>query len=182
MDLKFNMAKPSPRGFALIVTLSLMILLTVIAVGLLTLSSVSLRSSTQGQAMALAQANARLALMLALGELQKSAGPDQRITAAADILPAAKPAASGRAQWAGVWDTSAFSPMKPDTKAFVRWLVSDTPTALADATAAAGTDDVLVFTGKDAASSVKVPKIKISDGSYAYWVADEGAESRSGLE
>lgn len=38
------------RGFALIVTLSLMILLTVIAVGLLTLSSISLRSSTQGEA------------------------------------------------------------------------------------------------------------------------------------
>jgi Tfp pilus assembly protein PilX len=35
------------QGFALIITLSLMILLTVIAVGLLTLSSISLRSSNQ---------------------------------------------------------------------------------------------------------------------------------------
>jgi hypothetical protein len=180
MDLKFNMAKPPPRGFALIVTLSLMILLTVIAVGLLALSSVSLRSSTQGQSMAVAQANARLALMLALGDLQKSAGHDQRITAAADILPAAKPATTGRAQWAGVWDTSAFSPAKPDTKAFVRWLVSDTPSAFADATATASSDDVLVFTGKDPASSVRVPKIKVSDGSYAYWVADEGLKADMG--
>lgn len=55
---------PSQRGFALIVTLSLMILLTVIAVGLLTLSSISLRSTTQGEAGAIARANARLALML----------------------------------------------------------------------------------------------------------------------
>ena len=109
------------KGFALVVTLSLMILLTVIAVGLLSLSSISLRASTQGQAVAVAQANARLALMLAIGDLQKSLGPDQRITAAAEILPAANPAAPGRAHWTGVWDTSAFSPATPSTKAFVRW-------------------------------------------------------------
>ena len=64
-----------------------MILLTVIAVGLLTLSSISLRSAGQGNAMATARANAKLALMLAIGDLQKNAGPDQRITARADILP-----------------------------------------------------------------------------------------------
>ena len=74
------------RGFALIVTLSLMILLTVIAVGLLTLSAISIRSSSQSSAMSAARANARMALMLAVGDLQKHAGPDQRITARADIL------------------------------------------------------------------------------------------------
>lgn len=171
----------SHRGFALVVTLSLMILLTVIAVGLLTLSSISLRASSQGQAMAVAQANARLALMLAIGDLQKSAGPDQRITAAADILPAVEPATLGRAQWAGVWDTRTFNPAQPDTKVFVRWLVSDTPSAPADATA--GADDVLVFTGTNDASSVWVPKIKVganSNDSYAYWVADEGLKADLG--
>ena len=89
---------PSEKGFALVVTLSLMILLTVIAVGLLTLSSISLRSSTQGQAMAVAQANARLALTLAIGDLQKSLGCDQRVTAAAEILPTAKAATPGPCQ------------------------------------------------------------------------------------
>jgi Tfp pilus assembly protein PilX len=169
-----------PRGFALVVTLSLMILLTVIAVGLLALSSISLRASTQGQAMAIAQANARMALMLAIGELQKSAGPDQRITAAADILPAAKPAAPGRAHWTGVWDTSAFNPASPNTKAFVRWLVSDNPSAPADATATASADDVLAFQGKDAATSVRVPKVTVTGGAYAYWVEDEGLKADLG--
>lgn len=111
-----------------------MILLTIVAVGLLTLSSVSLRASSQGQAMAFAQANARMALALALGELQKSTGPDQRITAAADILPASArlcPCRPRPRSLDGCLDTSAFSPAKPDTKAFVRWLVSDTPSSLA---------------------------------------------------
>lgn len=71
----------SRNGFALVVTLSLMILLTIIALGLLGLSSVSMRSSSQGSAQAEAQANARLALMMALGELQKEMGPDMRISA-----------------------------------------------------------------------------------------------------
>lgn len=94
---------PQQRGFALIVTLSLMILLTIIAVGLLTLSSISLRSSAQGSAMATAQANARLALMLALGDLQKNAGPDQRVTARADILDTDPSRKSKNPRLTGVW-------------------------------------------------------------------------------
>jgi hypothetical protein len=72
-------------GFALVVTLSLMILLTFVAVGLLSLSAVSLRSSSQRMAQATAQANARLALMIAIGEVQKEMGPDMRVSASASI-------------------------------------------------------------------------------------------------
>ena len=91
------------RGFALVVTLSLMILLTIMAVGLLSLSAVSLRASTQGAAMSEARANARLALMLALGELQKELGPDQRISApGGQQLEEGDKSAGG--QWTGVYD------------------------------------------------------------------------------
>jgi type II secretory pathway pseudopilin PulG len=74
------------RGFALIVTLSLMILLTVIAVGLLSLSAISLRASSANSAQQQAQANARMALMLAIGDLQRTMGPDTRVSANAKIL------------------------------------------------------------------------------------------------
>lgn len=122
--------KSRSRGFALVVTLSLMILLTVIAVGLLTLSSITLRSSAVGEADARAFMNARLAVMLAIGELQKEAGDDRRITADASILTT-----TGQAHLVGTW--SSWSPnfgAKPDqaapdyvvpkTALFRTWLAS----------------------------------------------------------
>jgi len=75
-----------PGGFALVVTLSMLVLLMVVAIGLLSLSSVVVRSSSRGEALGEARANARLALVLAIGELQKSLGPDQRVSANGAIL------------------------------------------------------------------------------------------------
>jgi hypothetical protein len=79
------------RGFALVVTVSLLILLTAIALGFLSLSAVTLRTNSQDQALMRARANARLALQIAIGELQRNAGPDMRVTASADILDASSP-------------------------------------------------------------------------------------------
>ena len=76
----------SRGGFALVTTVSLMVLLAVICVGLLGLSAISLRTSSQAQAQAEAEANARLALWLVLGQLQNSLGPDNRISARAATL------------------------------------------------------------------------------------------------
>ena len=87
------------RGFALVITLSLMILLTILAVGLLTLSSVSLRTASQAKDMQTARANARLAMMIAIGELQKTIGPDQRVTAPADL----KFPTANMPHWVGVY-------------------------------------------------------------------------------
>ncbi|MDH4445363.1 MAG: hypothetical protein QE267_09560 [Akkermansiaceae bacterium] len=79
-----------------------MILLTVIAVGLLSLSAVSLRSSGQSSAQQQARANARLALMLAIGELQIQMGPDQRISANAAILDTSP---VSHTHWMGSWNS-----------------------------------------------------------------------------
>ncbi|MEO5914800.1 MAG: hypothetical protein ABIS50_11235 [Luteolibacter sp.] len=118
------------RGFALIVTLSLMILLVVIAVGLLSLSSITLRATAGTSAGNIARANARLSLMLALGELQKAAGDDRRVTVDGSIFDGAK-----NPNVVGVWRSwspnlannpqgSAPSYASKKTTSFVSWLTS----------------------------------------------------------
>jgi len=104
-----------------------MILLTVIAVGLLTLSSMSLRATSQGQNMQTARANARMAMMIAIGELQKTVGPDQRVTAPADL----KNPTAAMPQWVGVYGNSARANYgdAPDKVSYaaptlLNWLVS----------------------------------------------------------
>ncbi|MFK7849842.1 MAG: hypothetical protein AB8D78_02590 [Akkermansiaceae bacterium] len=63
-----------------------MVLLSLLAIGMLSLSAVSLRSGAEQNAMSEARTNARLALVLALGELQMEMGPDMRVSASASIL------------------------------------------------------------------------------------------------
>jgi hypothetical protein len=130
------------RGFALVISLSLLVLLTVIAVGLLGLSSVSLRASTRTLEMGQARANARMALSLALGALQKQTGPDTRVTARADILDANNaPVLGVWRSWEGTNHTASGSaagrPISPGSNykaakgtRFRSWLVSGDPAAL----------------------------------------------------
>ncbi|MCW1886316.1 hypothetical protein OKA04_16380 [Luteolibacter flavescens] len=95
--------RPRHRGFALVITLSLMVIVTILCVGLLSLSSISLRSGSHGEAMAIARANARLSLALAIGQLQKQAGHDTRVTARADILDEDNPMVLGTwKSWEGI--------------------------------------------------------------------------------
>ncbi len=74
------------RGFALIATISVMVLLVMIALSMLSLSTITLRQGSSKSAEAKAQANARLALMIAIGELQKEMGPDMRVSSKAAIF------------------------------------------------------------------------------------------------
>lgn len=103
--MKFPSLKPGThRGFALISTIMLLALLTIIAIGTLSLSAVTLRSEARDSALATARANARMALMIAIGELQQQMGPDQRVSANSEIL------ATGSSDlihhhWTGSWDS-----------------------------------------------------------------------------
>ena len=168
------------RGFALIVTLSLMILLTVVAVGLLTLSSISLRSSSISSASAIARANARMALLLAIAELQKQNGRDQSVTARADLLDENSPNPS----WTGAWKMNPASPATPPTPT---WLVSGTnpnpATTLVDANSVALYQPLAASTGKKVLRAPLVTiKRNLVDGGYAWWVGDEGTKARVDLK
>jgi type II secretory pathway pseudopilin PulG len=107
-------------GFALISSLFVMILLVMVAFAMLSLSSVEQRSSQDGRAMAEAQANARMALMVAIGELQEQMGPDQRISANAGILPPSidgdgDPVPIANPHYMGVWDSWIAGTVDPTT-------------------------------------------------------------------
>lgn len=190
--------KKRTGGFALVVTLMLLILLTVIAVGLLSLATVSLRSSSQGDAAARAKANARLALMIAIGDLQAAAGPDTRVTATASVLDKSDPA---KQHLVGVWESRKFDPSNlPSEESyskagkaekFKRWLVSDadTESTLNQDFAESGLPDeaqrvALVPELKTAGGTIDpvwgglVPVKGKLPGTYAYTVLDEGVKAR----
>ena len=81
----FSSLSAQPAGFALIATISVMVLLVMIALAMLNLATIEQRTSAGDSAYAEAQMNARMALMEAIAKLQTSAGQDQRITASANF-------------------------------------------------------------------------------------------------
>ena len=155
-----------------------MVLLTVVAVGLLSLSSISLRSSGKEAAMATARANARMAMMLALGELQKHAGPDQRVTARKDLA-----GGTDNPLYTGVWDSKP-DPLAPnaplDKTTPLAWLVSGNNTV--------GLPTTPLVSAANGGTEVRAPIQEVQStaasaatGGYAYWVGDEGVKARINL-
>lgn len=183
-------------AFALVIALSLMAFILVLLLTITSLVQVETQSAENSKHRLEAEQAALLSLNVAIGELQKYAGHDQRVTAPADVLfqdtgSAPGPSAGlSRARWAGVWNTADYDPSAPQVKEFQHWLVSTensaTPTVdtadVAEVENNATINDVLIFQGIDDASSVRVPKVQI-DGdsaqptSYAYWVEDEGVKA-----
>ena len=180
-----------PRGFALIVTLSLMILLTIIAVGLLTLSSISLRGSSVDAAQQTARQNARLGLMLALGELQVHLGPDTRTTARAETLALDDRVGttvapdSPKAWWVGVSDSDRSKKLDATASQSVVWLVSGVQGATPGAQLSGSLNDPvdiigigsldLALTGGNAIQAGRVP---VRTGAYAYFIDDNGMKAQ----
>jgi len=179
------------RGFALVIALSLMVLLTVLAIGLLTLSSVSLRASGQSEAMQVARSNARMALSLAIGQLQKSAGPDQRITAPGTL--AANGASKGlTGVWKGVLPT-ANEPAPDKGENFLGYLVSGNegsgdskqlpdvssgPVLLGEGSLGKGASDEDFVRAKKVESPAGGHGI---NGRYAWSVLEEGTKAKADL-
>jgi hypothetical protein len=156
-----------------------------------------------------------MALMMAMGELQKFAGPDQRVTANASILETATVPIANR-HWMGVWRTDGLraepaTGAKPlihrlttttgtdagslrDRRAepgydrqseSLTWLVSTpNPSAIPDPFPAAADAVRLVGSGSattNPADQVFAPRVSIKNGSYAWWVADDGCKARFNL-
>ncbi len=200
--------KPITRkknGFALIATILLMVLLAIITVGTLSLSAVTLRNTGNDSAQNLARANARMALMIAIGELQRHTGPDTRITAPSNIIdPDSPPLIGAWKSWEGTNHDSTGRPILPDYNSklldetdggrFLGWLISGTQSGATPADKMAN----LAFSQPQASGSVStVPLIStgtLADnssqqvhvypdrvnetGAIAWWVSGENQKAR----
>ena len=88
MPPRFPRAQPR-AGFALLITIVLMAMLVLIMVSFSALTRVEIQIAKNYQEQDSARHNALVALNIALGQLQKYAGPDQRTTATADLAAGA---------------------------------------------------------------------------------------------
>jgi hypothetical protein len=186
-----------PRGgFALVIALSLMAFVLLLLLSITTLVRVESQSAAMTLERLRAEQNALLGLNLAIGELQKHAGRDQTVTARADLITdedGASTAAVATSYYTGVWDTQA--------ETFSKWLasVADSDgqldpaglTAEEDVNAAPSAPATIALktmsardpdTGSVGAVDVIVDQVAIgADGSYAYWVSDEGIKAKVDL-
>jgi Tfp pilus assembly protein PilX len=102
-------------GFALVMALSLMAFVLMLILSMSLLVQVETTNASRSLDQLRAKEAARLALMMAIGDLQKHAGPDDKVTARAEILGSAR--TTENAYWTGVWDSE-----NPTTNP--HWLVS----------------------------------------------------------
>ena len=173
-------------GFAVLLTLLLVTLFALLLMALAVFTKVETRISDNTLKQAQARQNARMALNIALGQLQKYAGPDTRVTATAEAFGAA----SGTSRYTGVWDSSVPGP------APLTWLVSGNeganpldvtpagagnPVELVGANSSGTVNDIIV--PKQAITSANVPGQAggITTGNYAWWVGDQGVKAAVSL-
>ncbi|MEM8867236.1 MAG: hypothetical protein AAGC73_03115 [Verrucomicrobiota bacterium] len=162
-------------GFALFLALTLMSFIVVLILSISLLINVETRSASTGLDQLRAKESARLALMIALGELQKHAGPDQRVTARADILGDGNYEPNAKF-WTGVWNTT-------DPSADPVWLVSGdepdpTDGSFLPTMELVGHSSV----GAETSQHIYAPIVEVTDPDsntkteIAWWISDEGVK------
>lgn len=177
-------------AFALVTALSLMAFVLLLLLSMSTLVQVESTRASGTQSKIKAEQNAYNAALIALSELQKHCGVDQRSTASAGITDtdSSTPAVEGveHPQWMGVWRFD----KDTQTKALETWLISGnqdkTSTNLLDPVAALAQPSVGLPVSPFANSAyVEVPIVYMdadnkSDG-FAYWVSGQQEKADVGI-
>ena len=179
-------ARRANRGFALLITVVLLAFVVVLLVGLAAYTRIETAAAGNSQRQAQARENALLALNVALGQLQKHAGPDARVTATAASQIGVNPM---KQYYTGVWQTTG----EPTA---ATWLVSgiergepDDPNANIPAVRqielvgarSAGVANSVVATAQD----IRAPDGASNNGGvvgrYAWWIGDQGVKASLGF-
>lgn len=178
------------HGFALIATLSVTALITLLVLALLSLSTQARRTNSQWRNATMAQANARLSLMLAMAELQKQMGPDTRISAPAD---AGTLSTGGQPRWTAIYDAwrrpaTTGTAENPATRnpVFRGWLASGANSSRGGPPGN-GSQTLLVSSSSVGAGArpedeVRVPALAYTAGrergQLAWWTSDESIKAK----
>ncbi len=175
----FSLRRHERRGFALVITLTLVALLVLAVFALTALGRINSRIAESASQQTVARQNALLAFDVAFGALQRQAGPDARVTGMAGV--SGERAQSTFRQWAGVWNGTP-SPM---------WLVSGakdaaTPGLSGSWLTMVGSGSVGNPTDTTDQERIEVGLIDLpgndargfsaKTGRMAYWVGDEGVK------
>lgn len=168
---------PARSGFALVLSLLLMAFLLMLVVGLSAFVRIESQTAAAMQNETLARQNALLALHVAIGELQRHTGPDQRVTARSGTNGALP--APGASHWYGVWHSQPDS-QSPDSflSGEPAWLVSGSQP---DPSQEVPVQNAITLVGDgslgpdNADSRVVVPAVAVdtrNTGRYAFWMDD----------
>jgi len=131
-----------------------------------------------------------MAMMLAIGELQKQTGPDQRVTFASEMPLGTSTTPPANPGWTGATDVSP-TVLTPDAKsASISWLVSGTqpdPTKTLTKSPKLNTGDALKLgsfrkSGNTTDQELLAPVVTVTQGNnkgrYSWWIGDEGTKAR----
>lgn len=190
---------PTKSGFALVIALSLMAFILLLVLSLTILIRVESKTTQRGLQQLQAEQNALAGIQVALGNLQTSMGPDQRISATAEVLPNTHPS---RNKLTGVWvsdpDGAALNGSNFAEGQLIRWLVSDSQSENHNTIDAAGINGTIDLVGAGSLADanldgvadaideqVTVVPTRIDSekptGRYAWWIGDEGVKARINL-
>lgn len=199
---------PLQGGFVLVSVLLIVALATVLVIVASMMAQVERRAAANSVKVEQARGNALFALDVALGRLQADAGPDQRISARAEILDDTEASTHvtgvNQPYWTGIWRTGtnhldagsspqrqlslgSITPTKSQIAGSALWLVSGTNvnplTFVGTTNGAAKNAVVLASSYGPTSTNVTVPLVPIThggrtNGAYGYWVSDEGVKAR----
>jgi Tfp pilus assembly protein PilX len=158
---------PSPQrqGFALVIALSLMAFVLLLLLSLTSLVQVEGRSAKISQATFAAQQNALLGLQEALGELQKNAGPDQRVTATGSLWNSH---GKGAQHLMGVWSSADEDLDGLPDGTFQRWMLSQKNSSTAENIGLVQNDQPVGFIGNRYANTDVDYVLLVGSGSTIY--------------
>lgn len=195
-------------GFALISCLLLSTLLVIVALASIPLAAKVSRATELEKSQAIARSNARLALQIAIAQLQKYCGRDLSLSCRSDQLdtrthPTAKadskilhPYFTLALQTERINQATATALNLRKIKGLPAVLISGNErydlfkfdhypagyTQIDSPLDAANSVTLLAGENSSATASVRVPLVSVSkNGSYAYWVSDEGLKARINL-